>query len=304
MRSSQGEGKKGFKYIIDMSSLNASTWIVKDQLRISSYPSIQVCSKVYLRHLVSPTSDKQRHTSQPSRGVSTPADLALGGEPGTWKRGHQGMYIETNSEIDNSVNTNKNHNVCDIDNNDPRPAKRRKSRASSAVILPLLLLGVKKAQNRRHKRSRYSRSPTSEKDTEEDDDDNKTFANSTGGEPPSTARTTPASETAPSIELQLCSQLINADQDWEIRRVIGKENVNGVLYYLVDWCPTLLPEHSLGHAKELVYDFEARFRAQRRLSNDGRSEPRSKVKQKASLKAKTLNGQPGKKPRGRPRKQT
>ena len=39
--------------------------------------------------------------------------------------------------------------------------------------------------------------------------------------------------------------------------------------YMVDWCPTLLPEHLLRHAKELVDKFEARLQAQR-LAKDGR----------------------------------
>jgi hypothetical protein len=51
--------------------------------------------------------------------------------------------------------------------------------------------------------------------------------------------------------------VIDDNQDWEARKIIGKEDVDGVLHYLVEWCPTLVPKHLLGHAKELVDDFEA-----------------------------------------------
>jgi hypothetical protein len=40
----------------------------------------------------------------------------------------------------------------------------------------------------------------------------------------------------------------------------------------VDWCPTLVPEHELGNAKELVDEFEARVRAQRE-SKSGQGGP-------------------------------
>jgi hypothetical protein len=61
--------------------------------------------------------------------------------------------------------------------------------------------------------------------------------------------------------------VIDADRDWEVRRIVGKEEVDGVLHCLVDWHPTLLPEHSLGYAEELVGKFEARLRAQREAKN-------------------------------------
>jgi len=68
---------------------------------------------------------------------------------------------------------------------------------------------------------------------------------------------------APPTELQLAVQAIDDNQDWEVRKIIGKEDVDGVRHYLVDWSPTLVPEHWLGHAKELVDGFEARLLAQR-----------------------------------------
>jgi hypothetical protein len=55
----------------------------------------------------------------------------------------------------------------------------------------------------------------------------------------------------------------DTNRDWEVRKIIGKEYVDGVLHYLVKWCPTLEPVHSLEHAKELVDEFEARLIALR-----------------------------------------
>ena len=34
-----------------------------------------------------------------------------------------------------------------------------------------------------------------------------------------------------------------------------------MLNYLVEWCPTLEPQHSLGHAKELMDKFESQLPA-------------------------------------------
>ena len=89
--------------------------------------------------------------------------------------------------------------------------------------------------------------------------------------------------------------LTDLDPDWDVREIIGKEDLDGVSYYLVDWHPTLLPVHSLGHAKELVDEFEARVRAQRGSKRGGLG---SNTRQKAGVKFE------GKKARGRPRKQT
>jgi hypothetical protein len=82
----------------------------------------------------------------------------------------------------------------------------------------------------------------------------------------STARTTPGVfESASLTNPQLCPEVIDPSEDWEVRKIIGKEYVDSILYYLVEWCPTLEPEHSLGYAKELVDEFEARLQA---LRND------------------------------------
>jgi hypothetical protein len=69
-----------------------------------------------------------------------------------------------------------------------------------------------------------------------------------------------AFESAPRTEPQLAAHVINAKQDWEVRKIIGKEDIDGVLP----------PEHSLGHVKELVDKFEARLQAQREANNGQR----------------------------------
>jgi hypothetical protein len=43
------------------------------------------------------------------------------------------MHTEISSETHHSVNTDNNHNTCDTDDEDPRPAKRRKPRAAPAA---------------------------------------------------------------------------------------------------------------------------------------------------------------------------
>ncbi|CZT11993.1 uncharacterized protein RAG0_15992 [Rhynchosporium agropyri] len=132
----------------------------------------------------------------------------------------------------------------------------------------------------------------SEKDSEED---NRTLSISLDARLTSSTRSTPASEVTSPTELEVCPVLTDVDLDWDIREIIGKEDLDGVLYYLVDWHPTLLPVHSLGHAKELVDEFEARIRAQRGSKRCGLG---SNTRQKAGVKVE------GKKARGRPRKQT
>jgi hypothetical protein len=70
-----------------------------------------------------------------------------------------------------------------------------------------------------------------------------------------------------------------------------------VLHYLVEWCPTLEPEHSLGQAKELVDEFEAQLRAQRKVENGRRGE-------QAAVEAAVSGSPQQKRRRGRPSKQT
>jgi hypothetical protein len=74
----------------------------------------------------------------------------------------------------------------------------------------------------------------------------------------------------PESDLEIPEQMANvvdANQEWEIRDIIAKEDVNGVVHYLVEWSPTLMPKYTLGKAKGLVNKFEARLRAQSRQIN-------------------------------------
>jgi hypothetical protein len=54
----------------------------------------------------------------------------------------------------------------------------------------------------------------------------------------------------------------NDKQEWEICDIIGKEDIDGIVYYWVDWSATLVPKYELKKAKALVDKFEARLRAQ------------------------------------------
>jgi hypothetical protein len=53
--------------------------------------------------------------------------------------------------------------------------------------------------------------------------------------------------------------VIDADRDWEVRKIVGKEYIHSVLHYWVDWYPIPEPKDSLEYAKDLVDDFEARL---------------------------------------------
>ncbi|KAH6661857.1 hypothetical protein B0J14DRAFT_663139 [Halenospora varia] len=96
-------------------------------------------------------------------------------------------------------------------------------------------------------------------------------------------------------------EVIDSDQQWDVSRIIGKEDVDGVLHYWVAWCETLEPEHSLGHAKELVDKFEARLLAKREVKN-GQKKPGLKRRENAVVGA-DASAQQQKRRRGRPRKQ-
>jgi hypothetical protein len=115
----------------------------------------------------------------------------------------------------------------------------------------------------------------------------------------STARTSPvmfesASPTAPKL-----SPIHDANEEWEVQRIIRKEYVDGVLHYLVEWCPTLEPQHSLGHAKELVDEFESQLRGHRGTKS-GRGGLGLKIKKQMALESDAFGGHQQKKRRGRP----
>lgn len=136
----------------------------------------------------------------------------------------------------------------------------------------------------------------------EEDEDNGTLGSSPDSSAASTARTTPASESAPPAKPQLCLELSDANQDWEVRQIIGREDVDGMLHYMVDWRPTLVPEHALGYANEMVDKFEARLRTLRRVKN-GRVGPNLKRGEQVVVQANASGGLQQKRRRGWPRKQ-
>lgn len=124
------------------------------------------------------------------------------------------------------------------------------------------------------------------------------------GQPVSTSRTSPATlESACLGRLQSSSgEIEDVDQEWEVRKVIGKEYVDGVPHYLVEWCPTLEPQHSLRHAKELVDEFEVQLEA-RRVAKDGSKGLYLKMKRRVVAVPDLSRRQQKKKQQGRLRKQ-
>ncbi|KAH7418667.1 hypothetical protein BKA64DRAFT_701183 [Cadophora sp. MPI-SDFR-AT-0126] len=96
-------------------------------------------SEVHPKHLATLVNDEHCHASRTPRShstASTPPGPARSGDPDAGKRGgkrrHQGLHAETSSET-HSVNTDGSHNTCDTEDEDPRPAKRRKPRAAPAA---------------------------------------------------------------------------------------------------------------------------------------------------------------------------
>jgi hypothetical protein len=148
---------------------------------------------------------------------------------------------------------------------------------------------------------RSQQSPSSISEDAKDDDSESTAIDSILA---STARTTPdVFESVSRTAHHLCPDVIDdANQDWEVRKIIGREHVDGVLHYLVEWCPTLEPEHSLKHAQELVGEFEAQLLEQRSVKS-GRRGLGLKARQQTTVEADAWCGQQRKKKRGRPRKQ-
>jgi hypothetical protein len=50
-------------------------------------------------------------------------------------------------------------------------------------------------------------------------------------------------------------------QEWEICDIVGKEDIDGVPHYWVQWSVTLVPKYEMGKARALVAGFEAGLRA-------------------------------------------
>lgn len=115
-----------------------------------------------------------------------------------------------------------------------------------------------------------------------------------------TARPTSAGfDSPPLTESQLAAHVIDDNQNWEVRKISGKEDIDGVLHYWVEWASTLEPKHSLGHAKELVDGFEARFRAKLEVKNR-RGRPVLKQSKQAVLEGDVSSSRQQRIPRGRP----
>lgn len=130
-------------------------------------------------------------------------------------------------------------------------------------------------------------------------DGDQSSGTSLDGRLPSTARTTPASsESARLTESPLAAQAVVADHDWEVRDIIGRKDVGGEVYYLVDWRQTLVPESALVNAKELVDEFEPRLRAQLE-SKRGRRGPGLTRGERATVVADAPGKIPQKGSRGR-----
>jgi hypothetical protein len=64
--------------------------------------------------------------------------------------------------------------------------------------------------------------------------------------------------------LEQAVEVANDKQEWEICDIIGKEDVDGVPHYWVQWSATLVPKYEMGKARALIARFEAGLRAQRK----------------------------------------
>lgn len=88
---------------------------------------------ISLRHSATPINDEQRYVSQASRSSSALADTVLEDESLAQKREHQDVHTEVISNTNYFVNIDKNHDAYDTSDEDPRPAKRRKSYPAPTV---------------------------------------------------------------------------------------------------------------------------------------------------------------------------
>jgi hypothetical protein len=107
----------------------------------------------------------------------------------------------------------------------------------------------------------------------------------------------------PAIPPQV-AEVANDNQEWEICDIVGKEDVDGVPHYWIQWSITLVPKSEMGKARALVARFKAGLRAQQERKGEkgrGRLLP-SKAGNQAAAGVCTT-GQTQQKGRGRPWKQ-
>jgi hypothetical protein len=103
--------------------------------------------------------------------------------------------------------------------------------------------------------------------------------------------------------LEQAVEVANDKQEWEICDIIGKEDVDGVPHYWVEWSATLVPKCEMGKARALIARFEAGLRAQRKQKGGkGRCRPSPSMAGKQARTRATGETQQ-KKRRSRPRKQ-
>ncbi|KAI9773502.1 MAG: hypothetical protein M1839_002084 [Geoglossum umbratile] len=70
-------------------------------------------------------------------------------------------------------------------------------------------------------------------------------------------------KSADRIESQSVAR-VGGNGEWGIHGIIGKEVIEGKIYYCVDWEPTMIPLDELWGGKHLVREFEAKEQARRR----------------------------------------
>jgi len=97
------------------------------------------------------------------------------------------------------------------------------------------------------------------------------------------------------------SARVEADMDWEVHDIEGREVVDSEVHFWVVWEPTLVPLHALENAKELIAKFEARCEAQLKLKCT-QERPVSQPGSQVTVVCDASN--PQKKRRGRPPKQS
>jgi hypothetical protein len=90
-------------------------------------------------------------------------------------------------------------------------------------------------------------------------------------------------------------------QEWEICDIVGKEDVDGVPHYWVQWSVTLVPKYEMGNARALVARFEAGLLAER--MEKGKYGRGRLLPSKAATGVHPIGQTQEKKRRGRPRKQ-